>query len=591
MEGPALEPLVLNIISFSAETLVAFAIVVLLLRRYLSFTHTPLVVYATTWLGYFFSVAIFFLMPVDVGITNYLQCLFAHNETMPLPLEEDGQIPCVRPINYIEPGPLEIIWNIIYWTTYVCTWVVYPILQSYVMSGEFTMRGKLKEAIKQNLIFYGISALVCVIIFIVLCIVTQGWAKAWEVAIFASNLWGFLVLFLLLGYGIVYIPRTLWREANRTVTLKYCHFQLVDYYQAAEQHALELENTLKLIKLHDDKISTSSDLRVYVDTMLLNIPRKFYNYKKGEGQLGTTYEQIVELNTRLNTNLHDYLTAECLFDETYKEAIELERIISIDSNNQNKFATTTNTNGDTDRLTSIITSIKSTTYFVWVKISPVLYRMLAILCGIMSIALVWSEVVFPFPEISVAGVFSNIAWATEHNSFLLQGFSFFTICYMGICTYASLFNLKLFRYYQLLPHQRTDGNSILFSAAYLSRLTAPLCLNFLHVIGYASAHSLSPFIRIQFPDSVVVQKLQTTVYNYFPLVLVVFGIIHIFNLHNKLLSLCKIKRFDFSENFNDSQIEEGERIVRREKQARNDGSTILATVGVDKSPSNDKDVC
>lgn len=56
---------------------------------------------------------------------------------------------------------------------------------------------------------------------------------------------------------------------------------------------------------------------------------------------------------------------------------------------------------------------------------------------------------------------------------------FLPVAYIASCAYWSLFKLKLFTFYRLIPHQLTDPSSILFSGAYLCRLAAPLAYNFL----------------------------------------------------------------------------------------------------------------
>ncbi|KAK6050865.1 LMBR1-like region [Cooperia oncophora] len=56
------------------------------------------------------------------------------------------------------------------------------------------------------------------------------------------------------------------------------------------------------------------------------------------------------------------------------------------------------------------------------------------------------------------------------------------ICYLCSCAYFTVFRLKIYQYYHLDPNRHTDGNSLLFSAILLCRLTPPICLNFLGMI-------------------------------------------------------------------------------------------------------------
>jgi hypothetical protein len=46
-------------------------------------------------------------------------------------------------------------------------------------------------------------------------------------------------------------------------------------------------------------------------------------------------------------------------------------------------------------------------------------------------------------------------------------FIFLSITYMAICVYWSLFRLRLFNFYRLIPHQQTDPSSLMFCALYV----------------------------------------------------------------------------------------------------------------------------
>jgi hypothetical protein len=95
-------------------------------------------------------------------------------------------------------------------------------MTSYVFSGEFRFFGKVKAAIKENLLFYGVGLVVGVVMFVIifliynaersksgdsfetLPIILQG-AKS------TANVFGLAMLICLLGYGFVYVPRSYWR--------------------------------------------------------------------------------------------------------------------------------------------------------------------------------------------------------------------------------------------------------------------------------------------------------------------------------------------------------------------------------------------
>ena len=48
------------------------------------------------------------------------------------------------------------MWDAIYWLNFVLTWVVLPICQEFEVVGEFSFKDKLKRAVINNLIIYGV---------------------------------------------------------------------------------------------------------------------------------------------------------------------------------------------------------------------------------------------------------------------------------------------------------------------------------------------------------------------------------------------------------------------------------------------------
>lgn len=77
-----------------------------------------------------------------------------------------------------------------------------PMMQSYLKAGDFKMKGKLKAALIDNMIYYGSYLLICVILLIYLTLkpdVHLDWQKLKAIASSASNTWGLFLLVLLLG--------------------------------------------------------------------------------------------------------------------------------------------------------------------------------------------------------------------------------------------------------------------------------------------------------------------------------------------------------------------------------------------------------
>jgi hypothetical protein len=68
----------------------------------------------------------------------------------------------------VESKNLENIWRGFYWTAFFMTWFFIPFFQTFVKSGEFTVKGRFKKAVFENLLYYGILAIIGIIAMIYL---------------------------------------------------------------------------------------------------------------------------------------------------------------------------------------------------------------------------------------------------------------------------------------------------------------------------------------------------------------------------------------------------------------------------------------
>lgn len=127
------------------------------------------------------------------------------------------------------------------------------------------------------------------------------------------------------------------------------------------------------------------------------------------------------------------------------------------------------------------------------------YRFLSVFFWIMSVLIIYCEVTFPFdsdtePTYDLLALLTHYLTHTLKNITLLQLLSLFTLSYMVLCTFWSIFTVKLFRFftgtngsgYSLVGPNATDESSLLFFAAYLTRLMFPLCHNFLNLVKETS---------------------------------------------------------------------------------------------------------
>jgi len=124
--------------------------------------------------------------------------------------------------------------------------------------------------------------------------------------------------------------------------------------------------------------------------------------------------------------------------------------------------------------------------------------------------------------------------------------------------------LRIFNYYRLILHQQTDSNSLLFSASYLNRLTAPIVFNFLFMI-----HNRETAYFAVMGDGGVIPIFGSYFFQvYFPMFVLIVCLATLFNVYSRILKCLNITRFQFDEDFSHSQIDEGKDIIARVRKQR-----------------------
>ena len=108
-----------------------------------------------------------------------------------------------------------------YWLNFVITWLLLPVAQEYELAGEFEWKAKLKRSLLNNLIIYGIFGVVGGGMLVYL--IFRGnfdLAELMSILAAASNVFGMVLVVVLLSHGIVEIPKKLWREKNYETALR-----------------------------------------------------------------------------------------------------------------------------------------------------------------------------------------------------------------------------------------------------------------------------------------------------------------------------------------------------------------------------------
>jgi len=568
-------------IAFVVELIVTFFIVFYLIYKYGNFKHQNIFITIATFIAWYFSFTIIFLLPLDVSSATYRQCKF------------DNLTKCEEPIGYMENDTFIIIWRIIYWSSQALTWLILPFMQSYAQSGEFTIKGKIRRAFIANGIYYGIYLAVLAFLLIYVAIKHKIDASQIKViGITASNTWGLFLLILLLGYGLIDFPRTLWFKSDYTLHLKQSYFQLAKMHTEKCEAEEELEDLTREIKELAKKIKYNHPFRNFIEIIIkrcpddykrnLNINLDDYQEYRREGEVGnessvfvdglpSDESYFVKLNTKLIKSVHKYKRTNGEWQMMLNDLFKLEDIESSTSSSNFKLLKTSS--WQFNFIESFLNSnIPLIIWFYYCIFKKYILKVLAGLFSLLTIITIWSEMTFfnKKPALSIYAILLNLN-RSYYNYLTIQFLCSMIIAYLCICAYRTIFKIKLFNYYALSANHNSSENSLIFSGTLVCRLTSPLCYNVLCLIHLDSHITKDTNIVDTSFTSIMghmdlVSFINSGFIIYFPILIVILCFSTLFKWGERVLLFLGFQQFIVDTELTQELIEDGKNLVRRERR-------------------------
>lgn len=563
-----------------SKLLLSFIIASSVLYRYGNWFRHHVIVTLIVLLAWYFSLLIIFALPLDVISTVFRQCAeinvhFNDSETN----ITNHTVTCVEPWSNVPEQVFPNLWRTVYWTMQCLTWLVMPMMQSYIKAGDFTIKGKLKSALIDNAIYYGSYLFICGILLIYLALkpgIDLDWPKLKAIASSASNTWGLFLLVLLLGYALVEVPRKLWNNSNYSYVLNHAYFKAAKLSSDKAEAEESVDDVLESLQAMSLAVKSSHPLHPNLETILQKIP--------------------IELKERMNRRfLPDDTPMDCpsekAFVRIHKQVIKalqvlqrtetqwnilVERIFSLEDimKNLNSRDRMFKHTFDNPRNKFIRFLYNSTVEWYWKCFLFKYYKKsLAVMAGILSVAVVWSEVTF-FNKSPVLSIFANIVNVSKKNYdyLTIEILSTVVILYLSYCAYSTVLKIKLLNLYYLAPHHQTNEYSLIFSGMMLSRLTPPLCLNFLGLIHMDSHIIKKQVLETHYTQIMghmdVIAIISDGFNVYFPMAILAFCLATYFSIGSRILSMLGFHQFLGDDEMTTDLVNEGRELIKREKRKR-----------------------
>jgi hypothetical protein len=371
-----------------------------------------------------------------------------------------------------------VLWLVFYISIQVLGWILLPLCQSFVATGEFTILSQIKAAVIENSIWYLVYIVLggfCLVAWFIYAMVKRfqnpGQALV-GLLISLSNAFGLILLTTFSGYGLVELPRWLWRSANYEYMLQYLEHKVTPTRETIDDTSDRLKHILMKLRYYDDEISSGDALRPYVDKIVekavFYLDKLKVTKSTDKPNKPPTYQSLVKLHFQVIEAIQTLKKAE--YEWTY-----LRNKYFFIQDIQDSYSS-----GD-QILTSPLFRTREgqfwrflyrVEYFYRVWLLPMWKRFLCLIFIVFSFVFMWCELISPIGKEIQTPNFDGrmlslfhlltIGFAKTHDV-VLQFVSLIVIALISSYIYYTLFNLKLLKWMQLIPHH-TDAGSLLFLA-------------------------------------------------------------------------------------------------------------------------------
>uniref|UniRef100_A0A3P8ZAS1 LMBR1 domain containing 2 n=1 Tax=Esox lucius TaxID=8010 RepID=A0A3P8ZAS1_ESOLU len=549
------------------EIVVVFVLALFLLHRYADFRKQQRMVLFGTLLAWYLCFLIVFILPLDISTVSTINA-----------------IPkvCYKPWSYIPDGIMPVFWRVVYWTSQCLTWLLLPFMQSYARSGGFSITGKIKTALIENAIYYGTYLLIFGSLLIYVAVHPQLQYELQTIGITAANTWGLFLLVLLLGYGLVEIPRSYWNASRRGHLLIKTYFKAAKLMTEKADAEENLEDVMEEVRKVQESIKYNHPLRKYIDTILRKCPvdyqekmgRNMDDYEDFDDKQNTypSEKSLVKLHKQVIYAVQRHNRTRVQWQILLQQAIHLEDVAKNETSATHQFVHSFPSTEPTSWFSRYLYT-PTVEWFWECLLRQWFYRLLAVFLSLFSVAVVWSECTFfsTQPVLSLFAVFIQLA-ERDYNYLYIEMACFITIFFLCTCVYSTVFRIRVFNYYYLASHHQTDAYSLQFSGMLFCRLTPPLCLNFLGLIHMDSAISHQQKEQTAYTSIMgsmrVLSFIADGFYIYYPMLILLLCIATYFSLGTRCLNLLGFQQFVGDNEMTSDLIDEGKELIRREKRKR-----------------------
>jgi hypothetical protein len=498
--------------------------------RYYSAKSNSFPVKLQVFLAWTLSVSILTLVPLDVA--NAINQSSTGND------DNSQENENRRSFN----STLGILWDLTYWSTFFLTWLILPLHQIYEDSGDFTFAARCSTALRENAIFYGVLIMILTIGAVALLFFgSLDMESLSAYGIVMANAWGISTGILLVGYGLVEVPRALWRQsfvddrptrsykrvAHVTRSLQETHDDLKKAVRAVLTTSRVMPRRHELrwaMEMIESEIPDADTLRENVNSVNSNnTSNRRHSFGElndfggnammdddDDAMLDYDYDlekDLARLRRRLKRCLRVYRRTRAQYVEAVEDAFQAEATYQTSKSSHGRLikppTSGISSNTGTGESSGVLREEQRGGQFKILRdniekfyrctLEPMTSKILACALGFLSLAIILAESTIwtgdALGEYATLSLFGVIIEKNVNNVLTLHLAIFVPLFYVCFCAYLSLGRLGMFSFYTLVPYG-TDSLSLLFNASLVCRYSAPLAYNFLALLPVLSRPSV-----------------------------------------------------------------------------------------------------
>ena len=482
---------------------------------------------------------------------------------------------------------INIAYNIIYYIIFFDAWFIIPFLQLYESAGDFTIKGRIKRSSKNNLIDYLCCIIVCIICSIFIIFNYKKFYKNTDnietknkfqtiidTSINLANMYGLILIVLLLSYSLVKFPKYIHRYYNNSIRIKYLEWsfakiedKLEDTKEVLKTYMYIIQSTLFKIKMLSKELNDlENEIKIIYDDIIENNDIYEININKqiSDSEPVESVNKLIEINSVIKTLKSTIIVLKYQKIKIFKEWLKIKSALAL-SNEYNDDSDLTLTLNHKSLNDFEPINLKKNEIIYILKIRPILILIIEIILITFCVIIFISEITLFLKKYTSFSLFGSLINLFSNNLFLLHFAIFLPIFFMFFLCFFTLFNMKISGYYGMYGNRHTDSHSIVFISSLMCKICFSLCLNVVEMIAYDSKNP--PILLQKFMNIKETKYLNYDIYKYFslfcPLLMIVLVSLNYYNAFGRLMNAAGMNSFDVDSEERDEQINDGKDDLKR----------------------------